>query len=54
MTEVIGGIGTSHSLMLLNDPETWRERADQDTTNQEFYDNDGVVTPLWSAPRPGR
>jgi hypothetical protein len=45
MAHVIGGIGTSHSPMLLNDPDTWRERADQDIDNPELYDNDGVVTP---------
>lgn len=45
MARVVGGFGTSHSPMLLNDPVGWRERADQDTQNPYLYDNEGVNTP---------
>lgn len=42
MAQVVGGFGTSHSPMLLNDPNGWRERADQDRTNSALYDTTGV------------
>lgn len=41
MAEIIGGIGTSHSPMLLNNPQMWLERADQDRTNPDLYDEHG-------------
>jgi len=43
MAQVVGGIGTSHSPMLLNDPNGWRERAGQDMSNPALHDNEGVV-----------
>lgn len=42
MAQIVGGIGTSHSPMLLNNPEMWRERADQDRTNPDLFDSAGV------------
>lgn len=41
MAQLIGAIGTSHSPMLLTNPRLWRERAEQDRSNPELYDNDG-------------
>ncbi|MER5182555.1 hypothetical protein ABT009_30075 [Streptomyces sp. NPDC002896] len=43
MAQIVGGIGTSHSPMLLNEPDLWRERADQDRTNPELFDESGVL-----------
>jgi 3-O-methylgallate 3,4-dioxygenase len=41
MATIVGAIGTSHSPMLLTNPRLWRERAAQDRTNTELYDNAG-------------
>lgn len=41
MANLVGAIGTSHSPMLLTDPRLWRERAMQDLTNPELFDNEG-------------
>lgn len=46
MAQIVGGIGTSHSPMLLNDPQTWRERAGQDESNPDLRDDTGRVTPF--------
>lgn len=41
MANLVGAIGTSHSPMLLTDPELWRQRAAQDPDNPELFDNAG-------------
>jgi len=43
LAQIVGGIGTSHSPMLLNDPQTWRERAGQDRVNPDLRDETGRV-----------
>jgi 3-O-methylgallate 3,4-dioxygenase len=42
MAQIIGGIGTSHSPMLLNDPQLWADRADQDRSSPDLFDSAGV------------
>ena len=41
MAQLVGAIGTSHSPMLLTDPELWRQRAAQDPDNPELFDTSG-------------
>lgn len=41
MAQIVGAIGTSHSPMLLNDPQGWLERAGQDRHNPDLYDHEG-------------
>lgn len=42
MGQIVGGIGTSHSPMLLNNPQMWLERAGQDRSNPDLYDAEGT------------
>jgi hypothetical protein len=43
MATLAAAIGTSHSPMLLTRPRLWLERAGQDHSNPELYDNTGVL-----------
>ncbi|MFV2175481.1 hypothetical protein ACFHW2_34455 [Actinomadura sp. LOL_016] len=42
MAQIVGAVGTSHSPMLLNNPQMWRERAGQDRVNPDLFDDAGV------------
>ena len=41
MANLVGAIGTSHSPMLLTNPRLWQQRAAQDLSNPELFDNTG-------------
>jgi hypothetical protein len=41
MANLVGAVGTSHSPMLLTNPRLWQQRAAQDLTNPELFDNAG-------------
>jgi hypothetical protein len=43
MAEIVFGAATSHSPLLAAPPRLWAERADQDRTNPELYDDTGVI-----------
>ena len=43
MAEIVFGAATSHSPLLAAPPRLWAERADQDRTNPELYDDSGVI-----------
>jgi len=41
MAQLVGAIATSHSPMLLTNPELWRQRASQDPDNPDLFNNAG-------------
>jgi 3-O-methylgallate 3,4-dioxygenase len=43
MAELVAGAATSHSVLLAASPRLWVERAQQDRTNPELYDDEGIV-----------
>jgi 3-O-methylgallate 3,4-dioxygenase len=43
MAELVAACATSHSVLLAAPPSMWAERAQQDRSNRELYDGDGVL-----------
>jgi hypothetical protein len=43
MATIVTGVATSHSPLLLANPSLWLERAGQDRTNPQLYDDQGIL-----------